>query len=235
MFIGEEANSFFPYDLTETCRNLKHIELAQPKGCTTPYVISVDLATSSDKGADNAVITVIKLIEKDDGRYLRKLVYIRSFHGKRLDDLAEEVRKIYAAFPNTIKIVFDHRGLGDSFPEFMKQPWTDQATGKEYPPFVCDDIPAGFIHNARPLLRSVRATSAINQRMASALRVSLEKRLLYLPINSRSSELDNLMFDEDGNAGKLTLVERMVYMEADALQIELGNVVVRTTANGTYT
>lgn len=74
MFIGEEANSFFPYDLTETCRSLKHIELCQPKGSSTPYVISVDLATSSEKGADNAVITVIKLVERDDGRYLKKIV-----------------------------------------------------------------------------------------------------------------------------------------------------------------
>lgn len=233
MFLGEEANSFFPYDLTETCRTLKHIELAQPKGCTTPYVIAVDLATSAEKGADNAVITVIKLIDRDDGRYLKKVVYLRSFHGRRLDDLVEEVRKTFVAFPNTIKIVFDHRGLGDSFPEFMKQPWTDLDTGKEYPPFVCDDIPAGMIHNARPLLRSVKASAAINQKMASALRVSLEKKLISIPINSRSSELDT-SGDEDGG-GRISLIERMVYMEADALQIELGNVVARTTASGTYT
>lgn len=139
------------------------------------------------------------------------------------------------AFPNTIKIVFDHRGLGDSFPEFMKQPWTDRETGKEYPPFVCDDVMPGLIHNARPLLRSVKANPAINQKMASSVRVALEKKLISFPVNSRSSELDGAIEDEDGSNKKLSLMERMVYMEADALQVELGNIIVRTTASGVYT
>lgn len=60
IFVGAESNSIFPYDLTETCRVLQKVEYAMPKSCVSEYVMGVDLATSNDKLADNAVITVIK-------------------------------------------------------------------------------------------------------------------------------------------------------------------------------
>ena len=69
----------------------------------------MDLATSSERTADNAVICVVKLIEMESGAYLKKLVYMRSYYGKRLDALAEEVRRTYARFPRVVRIVFDHR------------------------------------------------------------------------------------------------------------------------------
>lgn len=94
IFVGAEANSVFPYDLTESCRTLRAVETASPKGSISEYVMGVDLATSSEKNADNAVITLLKLSEREDGSYIKKLVYIRSFHGKRLDALADEVRKV---------------------------------------------------------------------------------------------------------------------------------------------
>ena len=44
---------------------------------------------------------------------------MKSYNGKKLSFLAEEVRKTYARFPGTEVIVFDQRGLGDSLPEFF--------------------------------------------------------------------------------------------------------------------
>lgn len=84
-FIGAESGSVFPYELTERCRTLKEVEVAQPAKSTSEYIMGVDLATSSAKHADNAVIVLIKLVECENGGYLKKVVYIRSFHGKRLD------------------------------------------------------------------------------------------------------------------------------------------------------
>lgn len=60
IFVGAEADSLFPYDLTESCRTLKNVEFAQPRGSTSDYVMGVDLATSGEKLADNAVICVVK-------------------------------------------------------------------------------------------------------------------------------------------------------------------------------
>lgn len=108
---------------------------------------------------------------KKKSRYLKKLVYLRSYHGKRLDALAEELRRTFARFPRTTRIVFDHRGLGDAFPQFLAQPWIDPESGKESPPWTLDDERT-IIHNAVPILRSVKASAQINQQLVSCLRVA---------------------------------------------------------------
>lgn len=138
-----------------------------PIRSSSEYVMGVDLATSGAKNADNAVITILKLVEMESGEYLKKLVYIRSYHGKRLDYLATEVRKLLAKFPNVIKVVFDHRGLGDAFPQFMSQPWIDPETKKEYPPLVMDHE-RSMIHNAVPLLRACTADTTVNQQIVTS-------------------------------------------------------------------
>ena len=82
IFMGSDKGAIFPYELTEPCRVLQDVELCQPPKSTSDYVISVDLATSPAKGADNAAICVFKLIEREDGTYLIRLVNIRTFKGR---------------------------------------------------------------------------------------------------------------------------------------------------------
>lgn len=241
IFIGAENGSVFPFELTDRCRKLTDIEMAMPSKSTSQYVMGVDLATSSAKYADNAVVTVVKLIEMEDGGYLKKLVFIRSFHGKRLDALAIEVRKLLIKFPNVIKIVFDYRGLGDAFPQFLSQPWIDPDTNKEYPPLVLDDDKSN-IHNAIPILRPVVANMMINQQIISALTVALEREMLELPINSRhilgnkivteASDEDDDEESEKETTKKLTVAEKAIFVETDALQIEMGNIIAKETSSG---
>ena len=210
------------------------MEIAQPAKSGAQYVMGVDLATSSAKHADNAVICMLKLIELENGSYLKKLVYIRSYHGKRLDSLAGEVRKLLVKFPNTIKIVFDHRGLGDAFPQFMSRPWTDPETNKEYPPLVLDEEKS-LIHNSVPLLRAVVANNMVNQQMVSATTVALEQEAIEIPINSRYI-INNTVAREDDTSDepkkKLTMQEKAIFVEADALQIEMGNIVGKEMQSG---
>ena len=92
IFLGAAEGSVFPYDLTERCRTLTDVEIAQPAKSSIEYVMSLDIATSSASNADNAVLTTIKLVELDNGGYLKQVVRIQSFHGLRLDALAKEVR-----------------------------------------------------------------------------------------------------------------------------------------------
>jgi len=175
------------------------------------------------------------------------MVYMRTFHGRRLDYLAEEVRRTYVRFPNTTKIVFDQRGLGDAFPQFLNEPWTDPASGKEYPAWICDN--EGSIQiNALPILRSVKATQQINQAMASALRVSLEQKTLLMPVNSRNIVANRVIEDPDGvdteanieidgKSGveiEMSMFEKAIFAETDALQIEMGNIIGKTSAGGNY-
>jgi len=234
IFLGAETGSVFPYELTEKCRVLKDVEVSMPSRSTADYVMGVDLATSSSKHADNAVIVLFKLIECENGTYIKKLVFIRSYHGKRLDALANEVRKLLVKFPNVSKIVVDCRGLGDAFPAFMSQPWVDPETNKEYPPIVADDEHS-LIHNAVPLLRTVIANNALNHQMVSATTIALEQQAVELPVNSRYI-LDNRITgaDKDGEDGKKKLLqaEKAIFIEADALQIEMGNIVAKETGSG---
>ena len=197
--------------------------------------MSLDLATSSASNADNAILTTIKLVELENGGYLKQVVRIQSFHGKRLDSLATEVRKNLVRFPNTVKVIVDMRGLGDAFPQFMSKPWTDPETGKEYPPLVRDDEPT-LIDNALPMIHPFIANNLLNQQMVSTLTIALEQESIELPVNSRYI-IDNKIadLDDDDNdtqVKKLTKMERAVFFEADALQIEMGNIVGRQGANG---
>lgn len=233
IFVGAEMGSLFPYDLTEPCRVLRDVEVAMPMKSNSEYVMGVDLATSGAKSADNAVITILKLVELESGEYIKKLVFIRSYHGKRQDYLATEVRKLYVKFPNIIKIVFDHRGLGDAFPQFMSQPWIDSDTKKEYPPLVCDNEKS-TIHGAIPLLRPCVADSTVNQQIVTTLTISLERGSLELPIASRLIIGNTIRFDNDDDNGshKQSQQEKAIFIETDALQIEMGNVVSKSTPSG---
>ena len=233
-FLGAAEGSVFPFDLTDRCRTLKEVEIAQPAKSNIEYVMSLDIATSSASNADNAVLTTIKLVELDNGGYMKQVVRIQSFHGKRLDALATEVRKNLVRFPNTIKVIVDVRGLGDAFPQFMNKPWTDPETGKEYPPLVRDDE-VSHIDNAVPLLKLFQASNLLNQQMVSMTTIALEQESIQFPVNSRyilNGKIAMQDDDSDDEHKRLTKQELAIFTEADALQIEMGNIVGKQGANG---
>lgn len=233
IFIGANANSALPYDLTSPCRTLQTIEMEQPKGSKSRYVICLDIATSTAKGSDNSILSVLKFNEKSDGTFAKKLVHMRSYNGKPLDFLAREVREYFhVRFPNTEKIVYDARGLGDSFDRFFDQEWIDAGTQKEYPPLVVDDQP---LTNpiAKQVLRPFRADNKLNQRIYTNLRVALEKKTLDLPIQERV--MRGLQLEIDDESKRLSQEEMAVFLETDALQFEMGNIVEKTSASGNKT
>lgn len=232
-FVGANSNSAFPFDLTTPCRTLEQIEMEQPKNSKSRYVICVDIATSQAKGSDNTVLTIEKFTEKSDGSYAKKLVHIRSYNGKPLDFLAEEVRKYYhLRFPNTEKIIYDARGLGDSFDRFFDKEWIDPYSGKEYPPLVVDDQPLSN-PDAQQVLHPFRAVNQLNQRIYTNLRVALEKRTIELPMNERTIRAKQQEIENPND--RLKPEEMAVFLEADALQFEMGNIVEKTSASGNKT
>lgn len=231
IFLGSGADSAFPYELIDSCRTLKKIEMEQPKNSKSRYVMGLDIATSAAEGSDNTIISVLKFNERADGTFFRKLVYMRSFNGQSLDALAEEIRKLYHnSFPNTEKIVYDARGVGDSFDKFLERDWMNPANGKEYPPLVVDDV-AHSNSAAVPVLRPFRAVQVLNQRIYTNLRVALEKHVIELPISYRA--IQQLDAEEENPAKRLGLQEKAIYLETDALQHEMGNITIRTGVSGT--
>ena len=232
-FVGANSNSAFPFDLTTPCRTLDVIEMEQPKNSKSRYVICLDIATSTAKGSDNSVMLVEKFTERSDGSFAKKVVNIRSYNGKPLDYLADEVRRMYhIKFPNTEKIVYDARGLGDSFDRFFDKEWIDPYTGKEFPPLVVDDEQR-INPDAIQVLHPFRAVNTLNQRIYTNLRVALEKRTIELPIQERT--MRSRQQEIDDSSKRLTPEELAVYLEADALQFEMGNIVEKTSSSGNKT
>lgn len=230
IFLGSNAAGAFPHDLTNPCRVLQKVELQQPKNSKSRYVISIDIATSDADYADNTIITVLKFTQRTDGSLMRKQVYIRSLRGQGLDVLANEVRDLYHnKFPNCEKIIYDARGLGDAFDRFMDSQWVDPLTGRQYPPLVTDQqqrIPAGAIAALHP----VRAVQTYNQRIATNLRIALQKRLIQLPVSSRVIRAKKADVQKDKEP--LTKRQLQVFYEADAQQVECSNVVAKISASG---
>lgn len=230
-FLGSAQDSAFPYDLVQGCRTLDNIEMEQPKGSKSRYIISLDIATSKAKGSDNSVMMVHKFTEKKDGTFARKIVNIRSFNGEPLDFLTEQVRRYYhVKFPNTEKIIYDARGIGDSFDRFFDKEWIDVESGREYPPLVVDDEPMTN-PDAIQALHPFRAVNTLNQRIYTNLRVALEKQTIELPVSYRLVKDLQANLDESKRMSKEEIAN---YREADALQIEMGNVVAKPGANGNF-
>ena len=100
------------------------------------------------------------------------------------------------------------------------------------------DTERSTIHNAIPILSPVIANMVINQQMISALTIALERETIEIPINSRhilsGKIVDDDDDDEEGEATKrkLTKEEQAIFIEADALQIEMGNIVAKETSAG---
>ena len=233
IFIGANKDSALPYDLTSPCRTLQTIEMSQPKGSKSRYVMCLDIATSTAKGSDNSVLSVLKFNERSDGTYSRKRVHMRSYNGKPLDFLAREVREYcHLRFPNTEKIIYDARGLGDSFDRFFDQEWIDSGTQKEYPPLVVDDQPL-INPTAKQLLHPFRAVNTLNQRIYTNLRVALEKKTLDLPVQERIMRAQQLEIDDESK--RYSMEEMDIFTQTDALQFEMGNIVEKTSPSGNKT
>ena len=230
-FLGETENSVFPFDLVQSCRTLNAVETFQPKDSKSRYIISLDIATSKAKGSDNSILMVHKFDELYDGSFSNKVVTIRSYNGKPLDFLADEVRTYaHIKFPSTEKIIYDARGIGDGFDRFFDKEWVDVATGKTFPPLIVDDEPSSN-PGAVKLLHPFRAVNALNQRIYTNLKISLEKRKIEIPASSRivRAKLNNLPEEQT-----MPKEEFANYLEADALQTEMGNIVAKPGANGNF-
>ncbi len=242
-FVGATEGSYFPYDLTQPCRTLEAVELYQPTNSTSRYILILDIATSGAKYADNACLCILKLSEKNDGTFVKSLVFIRSFHGYKLEMLAKEIRKMCVRFPNIEKVIIDVRNMGEGILPLLNMPYVDE-NKKEHLPFVPDTY-VGASSKVLPIIREVKADNKMNNRMALATKRYFEDMSLVLPIpyvNIRG-ELEGTSKDideEDKKTSKreeskkeLLLEETAIFIDTDALQYEAGNIVPKVVAGGT--
>lgn len=242
-FIGATEGSFFPYDLTQPCRILESVEIFQPINSTSRYILTLDIATSSAKYSDHACLCIIKLSERNDGTFTKSLVFLRSYHGYKLDMLAKEVRKMCVRFPNIEKVVIDVRNLGEGILPLLNMPYVDE-NNKEYLPMVPDTYTGGS-SKVLPIIREIKADPKMNNKMATTTKRYFEDGSLILPIpyvnirgelESNSNGLD----DEDKKVTKkeeskkeMLLEEIAIFIDTDGLQYECGNIIPKVLSTCT--
>ena len=246
VFVGATDNAVFPYSLTEPCRVLEDIEIAQPKGATCDYVITADVAGNGNiDTADNSCIEVLKIIRTASGRWHKHLVWMAAYRGLSQRQLAEEIRKVFLRFPNTIRIVYDANAIGRGLESLFDQPYQyedDKGQKRELPPLL--PFNSTETYKSIKILHPFIATNTLNNEMVNVLTRNFQDRELRLPVMSAATDseayLPRLADDSDseeesGVKRKRTMLmteEAYVYREADELQAELGNIVRRLTAQG---
>jgi hypothetical protein len=104
---------------------------------------------------------------------------------------------------------------------------------KEYAPFILDTFEKNS-GNAIPIIRSIKADMKYNSRMATCTRLFLENKSLHLPVTSTlmRREVDTGEEKIDGRKKNLMVEEVAVYIETDALQYEMGNIMPKITVSG---
>ena len=110
-FVGSSGESYYPYELTNPCRVLERCEFQQPKKSNSIYVITHDVAVSTEKNSDNACTHVIKLKLKPNGTYTKQVVFTKTVNGISLNKQRDFLRElIHIKFPNTVKLLIDAQG-----------------------------------------------------------------------------------------------------------------------------
>jgi len=237
-FVGNVNGSLFPYDITEPCRDLERVELVQPKGSHSRYVMAMDVATSASSWADNACLTIIKISEKADHTFHKNLVFMRTYHGYKLEALALEIRKMSVRFPSTEKINIDGAAIGEGLISLLNAPYVDPDTDKEYKSMVPDNYES-INDNVIPILRVIKADNKLNNRMATMTKLYFENKSLHLPIQScilrREQEANDSNSDDVKKGGKsreMLIEELAVFVDTDSLIFECSNIVARISASG---
>lgn len=235
-FVGSSGESYYPYELTNPCRVLERCEFQQPKKSNSIYVVTHDVAVSTEKNSDNACTHVIKLKLKPNGTYTKQVVFTKTVNGLSLNKQRDFLRElIHIKFPNTVKLLIDAQGAGAGLPSMFYESWeyTDPKTGvvTEYPPIISDEEKdIDMLDNAIPLIRGVHGMNNFVNLYYPYMKGCFEDGSLELLM--QSAEVDNLY-----KSNLMSFDEYYQHIEHDILQSELSNIKQDFTNNEkmTYT
>ena len=223
IFVGSSGDSYYPYELTQPCRTLQRPEFSQPKNSNSIYIITHDVAVSTEKNSDNACTHVIKLKPRPNGTYTKTVVFTKVMNGAALNVQRDMLRElIHLKFPNAEKLIIDARGTGTGLPTMFYESWeyTDERTGitTEYPPLVIDNDPEGMsLEGAIPIIRAISATNEFNNDYYPYMKSCFEDGSLELLETSED-------VDSKYKAGEMSAEEFAQFIEHDILQSELANI-----------
>ena len=231
IFIGSSNLSYYPFELTEKCRQLERCELEQPKKCLTKYIITHDVAVSKGAKSDNAVTHVIKLKQRSGGTYYKEVIYTKTMNGVSLIEQRDFLRELlHIKFPNTIKLIIDTLGAGAGLPSLFYESWEyhnkDTNVKVEYPPIVRDDDEEALeLEGAIPMIKPITASQQFNNQFYPYMKSCFEDRSCRLL--KAANEVDPAYKE-----GELSALEYSQHVETDILIQELSNIQQTFTDSG---
>lgn len=236
VFVGVDDSAYFKFDEIEKCRTLEKIELQQPRGSKSRYILSVDPADTSATQGDNTCFVLVKLKEKSDGTFWKEIVYIKTYKGISLSEICDKTREIWLKWPSIEKIIIDINGLGRAAPDFLDSSFT--VDDREYPAFVDpDDERKKNVPNALPMLKCHIPTNQWNNEMADFLKVCFQNGNVRLSKSMAEHRESQIIIDEDTKKKKdrsVLIEEEAVIMDCEAAVYEILNIRKKENANGNY-
>lgn len=216
VMIGENAHSFFTYDLFDKNQKLKRpmyprtieeVMLKKKGAYVLPHqdgevrILAVDMAFIDKSGNDNSIFSVIRLLPErvavSEGMslYRKQVSYIESIHGGDTANQAMRIKRLFYDMECDY-CVLDTRNGGISVYDMLARVMWDEESQTEYKPWTCmnDDNISDRVRSegAEKVLFAVNATQRLNSEIAMLTRRELAEGRVDILI-PHSQALDDVL------------------------------------------
>ena len=188
LWYGNTGDSFFEYNSIAKNRKIKYPMLPariadklgslvkiQPKQNGEIRILSADIALMSSKRFKNDATSIFinQLMPTKAGRYMNNVIYADSCEGRRTDDQALIIRKLFDEYQCDY-LVLDANGLGLGVYDCLARDIVDPDTGEVYPALSCCNNPEMAarctVAGAEKVIWAIKASAQFNSDCAFLLR-----------------------------------------------------------------
>lgn len=208
LFYGVGQDAFFDFESVSKNRRIKYPMLSERlafKLGNDPLVripskvhneirlLSADIALMSSKKNNNdaTAIFINQMLPTKSGRYTNNIVYADSMEGRRTEEQALVIRKLYDEY-DCDYIVLDTNGVGLGVYDALARELSDPETGEQYPALSCinDKTMAErcTVIGADKVIWSVKASAQFNSDCAVLLRDGFKSGRIRLLVNEYDTD-----------------------------------------------
>lgn len=210
LFYGDLDGAFFNFTAISKNRNIEYAMLPsdivskipgaqskfgiQPKALHEVRILSADIALMASRKHKNdaTAIFINQLLPTKAGKFVSNIVYTESNEGKRTEEEALRIRKLFDEF-DCDYIVLDVKNIGISIFDALAADMVDPETGDIYPALTCcnnDDVAARCaVTDAQPVIWAINGSQKLNSECALMLREGFRSGRIRLLINEYDAEL----------------------------------------------
>lgn len=201
-------------------------------------VLGVDVALSSNKQSDDAIISATRLIPNGK-RYVRKPSFMLSYNGMHTKDLVLAIKRAFYDLDCDYAIL-DYRNMGISIYDLLSEQTLDKERNTVYPPWKSfnsiEHAERAKDKSAQPLLYTMIATAQLNTQMAFKFKSDLENGYVILPVDQYTGreKLSNIKGFSNLSPTNQAMFEAQ-YAQFDSMIAQTVNMTHTVNASGTLT